>query len=467
MHTATTAQRPGLDAGVLFDADRDRFDPDQDGGIDDGTDDPLPPGSAFDPALGADDGIVVDHFPAARRSLRIAFVTETYPPEVNGVAITMAQVVQGLHRRNHEVQLVRPRQHRSDAAGQEVRFHEVLMRGLPVPRYPNLRMGVPSKRALVQQWSVQRPDVVHIATEGPLGWSALQAALHLKLPVCSDFRTNFHAYSKHYGIGWLHKPIMAYLRKFHNRCAATMVPTDALRRDLDASGFKRLQVVTRGVDTQQFNPQRRDANLRAQWGVGPDDLVVTCVGRVAAEKNLGVLFDAFEAIARHDPRARLVIVGDGPMRAELQARCPQAIFAGQRRGDDLAAHYASADLFLFPSLTETFGNVTTEALASGLPVLAFDHAAAAQLIRSGVNGQVVPFGDSAAFVQAARQMAADAELRRTLAQRGLKTAQSLDWERIVSAFEAVLVQAMRDSHAPHGLPFGLASHLPSQPQPQL
>ena len=175
--------------------------------------------------------LVIDNYPAAQRSLRIAFVTETYPPEVNGVAMTMARVVGGLHRRNHDVQLVRPRQDSRDEADRSVRFHEVLMRGLPIPRYPNLRMGAPSKRALVQLWSLRRPDVVHIATEGPLGWSALQAARHLKLPVSTDFRTNFHAYSRHYGIGWLHKPIMAYLRKFHNRAASTMVPTEALRRE--------------------------------------------------------------------------------------------------------------------------------------------------------------------------------------------------------------------------------------------
>src|SRR5574343_1270566 len=139
------------------------------------------------------DSILVDNYPAAQRSLRIAFVTETYPPEVNGVAMTLARIVEGLHRRNHDVQLIRPRQDASDSAERTVRFHEVLMRGLPIPRYPNLRMGVPSKKALVQLWSLHRPDVVHIATEGALGWSALQAALHLKLPVCSDCRTNFEA----------------------------------------------------------------------------------------------------------------------------------------------------------------------------------------------------------------------------------------------------------------------------------
>jgi len=397
------------------------------------------------PVAIAAEGLVIDNYPAAHRSLRIAFVTETYPPEINGVAMTMARIVEGMHARNHEVQLIRPRQDSSDAAATHARYGEVLMRGLPIPRYPNLRMGVPSKRALVQLWALHRPDVVHIATEGALGWSALQAARHLKLPVCSDFRTNFHAYSAHYGVGWLRKPIMAYLRKFHNLCASTMVPTEALADELQAQGFRHLTVVSRGVDTRQFHPLRRSAALREGWGLAADDLLVSCVGRLAQEKNLAVLLAAFEAIRQQQPRARLLLVGDGPQRAELQARCPEAIFAGQHRGEDLAAHYASADLFLFPSLTETFGNVTTEAMASGLPVLAFNYAAAGQVIRPGENGMLAPLADSAAFVQAALALAADAGQRQRLGAAARFSAEALDWDSIVARFETVLSAAMRNA----------------------
>ena len=386
----------------------------------------------------APETLVVDHFAAVQRSLRIAFVTETYPPEVNGVAMTVARIVEGLHRRNHDVQLIRPRQDTLDLAERSPRFHEVLMRGLPIPRYPNLRMGVPSKRALVQLWSVHRPDVVHIATEGALGWSALHAALHLKLPISSDFRTNFHAYSRHYGIGWLYKPIMAYLRKFHNRAHSTMVPTEALRLELETGGFKQLSVVSRGVDTQQFTPTRRSQSLREQWGLAPDDLALIHVGRIAPEKNLAALMAAYEAILRSQPSAKLIMVGSGPEQAALQARYPAVIFAGQRRGEDLASHYASADLFLFPSLTETFGNVTTEAMASGLALVAFDYAAAAQLIRSGDNGVLVPINDQAAFVSASLAAASDAGGRSRMGRLACQTASELDWASIVARFEAVL-----------------------------
>jgi glycosyltransferase involved in cell wall biosynthesis len=375
--------------------------------------------------------IVVANYPAAHRSMRISVVTETYPPEVNGVAMTLAQLVDGMHRRNHDVQLIRPKQDVGDAAGQGARFSEVLMRGMPVPYYPSLRMGVPSKRVLVKLWSTHRPDVVHIATEGPLGWSALQAARHLKLPVTSDFRTNFHAYSRYYGMGWLNKPIMAYLRKFHNQARCTMVPTEALRRELEGKGFRHLSVVTRGVDSQRFAPTHRSAALRASWGAGPDDLVV--------------LLATFEAVRSAVPGARLVLVGDGPLRAELQSQCPSATFAGHQSGRALAEHYASFDLFLFPSLTETFGNVTTEAMASGLPVVAFDHAAAAQLIRSGDNGLLAPCADAPAFMRGALALAGDTERRRAMGVQARQSACALDWDQIVARFEGVLSSVIYQS----------------------
>mgnify|MGYP000945775713 CR=1 FL=1 len=390
--------------------------------------------------------LVVEELLPAERTLRVAFVTETWPPEVNGVAMTVARVVDGLQRRRHEVQLLRPRQAAESTPATEPAgplLHEVLMRGLPIPRYPHLRMGMPCKRELVQRWSQQRPDVVHVATEGPLGWSALHAARHLKLPVTSDFRTNFHAYSRHYGIGWLRGPIMGYLRRFHNAAAVTMVPTEPLRRELEGAGFRHVRVVARGVDCRRFAPTRRSHALRAAWGVAEGDLVVACVGRLAPEKNLEVLVRAYQAIHAADARARLLLVGDGPMRDVLAARLPGAILAGSRHGDDLPAHYASADLFLFPSLTETFGNVTTEAMASGLPVVAFDYAAAAQMIRPGEQGVLVPFGDGDEFVRAAVALSASRACRQAMGEAARRRALVQDWDSVISRFEAELWLATR------------------------
>ena len=383
----------------------------------------------------------VKELPAPRHSRRLAVVTETYPPEVNGVAMSMARVVDELHRRNHDVQLIRPRQ-KPQSASSHPHVDEVLTRGLPVPLYPNLRMGVPSKRALVQLWAKHRPDVVHIATEGPLGWSALQAAQHLELPVTSDYRTNFHAYGRHYKVGLFSKAILGYLRKFHNRCDATMAPTEHIRRLLADQGFERLHAVGRGVDTQRFDPARRSDMLRGEWGAGPDDLVCGYVGRLAPEKNLAAVVAAFRALLRQHPRSRLVWVGDGPMRAELLARVPEAHFVGQRSGDDLATHYASLDVFLFPSLTETFGNVTTEALASGCAVAAFRSAAAGELIDTGLNGVLAQDESEAAFVAAALQAGQDLATRRRLGAGARRTALRLSWAEIVSQFETVLEDAI-------------------------
>lgn len=387
--------------------------------------------------------LLVEHLPSARPSLRVGLVTETYPPEINGVALTLSRLVNSLQARGHQVQLVRPRQ-APDAQPSAAPYplEQVLVRGLPIPKYPHLRMGLPAKKALVKQWTLQRPDVVHIATEGPLGWSALQAARKLKLPISTDFRTNFDAYSRHYGMGWLQKPIAAYLRKFHNLAHCTTVPTAALRATLAANRFERLHVVARGVDVANFNPAHRDNTLRTTWGVGPQDCVALYVGRLAPEKNLGLLARTFNAMQAVNPQLKPVVVGDGPARAELQALCPGALLVGNQSGAALAAHYASADCFVFPSLTETYGNVTPEALASGLAVLAFDHAAASDLVRTGHNGLLAPAGDSEAFVRQAVSLAANPSLVGQLRQHAPASVADRDWAHIAAQVEGIWLELL-------------------------
>lgn len=372
------------------------------------------------------------------RSLKVALVTETFPPEINGVAMTLGRLTQGLLDNGHSVQLVRPRQHRDEVALENRRQRELLVSGLPIPRYPGLRFGLPAGRALLTQWKADRPDIVHVATQGPLGWSAVSAARYLGLPVSSGFHTNFDAYSRHYGIGLLKPAIAGYLRNFHNRTDCTMAPTRALVRNLTVDGYHNVSLVSRGVDTRQFNPSQRSEALRASWGVGSKDLVVTCIGRMAAEKNLGAVLAAFAAIGQVRPEAKLLFVGDGPERATLMQRHPEHIFAGMRRGDDLAAHYASADLFLFPSLTETFGNVTSEALASGLGVVGYAYAAAEELIDNDANGITVPPGDEAAFIQAAVEMARHPNKLDGIRRAAAPSIAHLDWPRVHGAFIAAL-----------------------------
>lgn len=378
--------------------------------------------------------------PSMRPQLRIAVVTETYPPEVNGVAMTLGRLVNGLQVRNHQVQLIRPRQNDGDQPQPTATLSEHLQRGIALPRYEGLKMGLPAKAALTRLWTRQRPDVVQIATEGPLGWSALAAANKLRLPVASDFHTNFHSYSSHYGFGLLRRAIVAYLRKFHNKAAVTLVPTDGIRRELLAHGYENIEIIGRGVDTQLFHPGRRDAALRAQWGVGENETAVLYVGRLAAEKNLSLVFSAFDAMHQAHPATRLVLVGDGPERAGWQAKRPDAIFCGTQIGEALATHYASGDVFLFPSLTETWGNVTIEAMASGLAVVAYDCAAAEEIIRHGENGLKVAPEDQAAFIAQAVSLVSDVARQRRLGTAAAARAAQLSWDAIIDSFERVLLR---------------------------
>jgi glycosyltransferase involved in cell wall biosynthesis len=373
------------------------------------------------------------------RPLHAAMVTETYPPEVNGVARTIAITVEGLRARGHALTLVRPRQGQQDRALEESGFSEMLRPGVQIPRYSQLRMGLPSRRALLQAWQRDRPDVVHIATEGPLGWSALAAARKLGLPVASDFHTNFHAYSKHYGVAWLARPVAAVLRNFHNRCDCTMVPTDEMADELRHLGFERLRVVGRGVNATTFAPAKRRAALRAQWGAGEDDLVALCVSRFAPEKNFPLVIEAYEAMRRANPATRLVLVGDGPMLAELRKANTGSVIAGRLVNGELSAHYASADVFLFPSVTETFGNVTLEAAASGLAVVAYRYAAARQHLVHGHSGLLAEPGDRAGFIAQAERLAREPALARELGRAAREAAAPISWARITADFEAVLL----------------------------
>ena len=375
----------------------------------------------------------------ADRKLRIAVVTETYSPEINGVAMTISRMVEGLRQR-HVVELIRPRQNQQDNAKNELTLQEVLVRGFPIPRYPGLKLGLPAKQRLLKLWTEQRPDVVHLVTEGPLGSSALAAARKLGIPVSSDFHTNFHSYSQHYGFGWLQKTVAAHLRNLHNRTDATLVPTRELRDTLAQEGYQNLKVVARGVDTALFHPGKRSEELRAQWGVAEGEPVAIYVGRISAEKNLPLVVRTFKAMQAANPKLKLVLVGDGPVRAELQRQNPEYVFAGMRTGEDLAAHYASGDIFLFPSMTETYGNVTVEAMASGLAVVAYRYAAAAEHIIHEQNGLHAEFGNEEQFVVQACKLAIDMSRVHKMRIQAHQTMLSLDWQNIVDEFEQALAQ---------------------------
>jgi glycosyltransferase involved in cell wall biosynthesis len=395
--------------------------------------------------IAQDTPILVEHIEPAQRYLRVAVVTETWPPEINGVALTLSKLIHHLGTRHHTIQLIRPRQDKFDQGKENDGWSELLLKGLPIPKYPQLKLGLPSKKALLQAWSTKRPDLVHIATEGPLGWSALQAAKILRLPVTSDFRTNFHSYCQHYGVGWLTKPIVAYLRKFHNRTGFTMVPTQSMKHQLEAHGFKNLKVVARGVDTQLFHPNKRSELMRDSWGATANTTVLLSVGRLAAEKNLNLTLDTYQALKAAGRDVKMVFAGDGPMRNITEAKCSDAIFTGMCSHEQLAILYASADVLLFPSLTETFGNVTLEAMASATPVLAFDCAAASDLITNQVNGWLIDSTQPQAYIHRALDITRDPAAIRQARQHTRASIEHLGWDEIAQQVEGIFQTAIENN----------------------
>lgn len=376
--------------------------------------------------------------------MRYAIVTETYPPDVNGVALTVRELERGLRARGHEVGLVRPRRHRGERAA----AGELLAAGMRLPCYAGLRFGLPAAARLRRCWRRKRPDAIYIATEGPLGWSAMRAATALGIPVASGFHTRFDHYVRDYGAALLQPLARSWLRRFHNRSAATLVPTRELQAELAALGFEHVLHLPRAVDTLRFDPVHRDDALRARWGLGPDGLAVAYVGRVAAEKNLDLAIRAYRALQALRPDARFVWVGDGPALAAIREANPDFVYCGVQRGEALARHFASSDLFLFPSLSETFGNVTIEAMASGVATVAYRHGAAAEHLRHGVHGAAIAPHDEGAFIDAACRLSLEDQARRRMGAAARGAVQALRPAQVAADFDAILQGiARRGSHA--------------------
>ena len=348
--------------------------------------------------------------------------------------MTLNRLVNGLSQLGHQVHVIRPRQFKGDGRTKPEGYTESLVVGVPIPGYDILKMGVAGYNKLYRNWKSFQPDVVHIATEGPLGMQALFSALRNKIPVVSSFHTNFHSYGKHYHLGWLTGIGLAGLKYFHNHTRLTLVPSEDLRQDLMKLGFKYLKIMGRGVDTRLFSPSRRDPLLRKAWGVKEDQPVLIYVGRLAGEKNIPLAVRAYETVKPLRPDMKFVLVGDGPARAAIEKAHPELIFAGMKQGEDLARHYASGDVFLFPSATETFGNVVTEAMASGLAVLGYNYAAPGQFIEHGINGWLAPFDDSEAFLKQSRQIFETPSTWPAVRENARATAEKLGWETILDSY---------------------------------
>ncbi|MDR7331272.1 glycosyltransferase [Roseateles asaccharophilus] len=356
--------------------------------------------------------------------MRIGYVAETLPPDVLGDSPSADQRLRHLRSAGHAVQLIRPRR----------------------PGEPPRRdadewcCGLTTPGALRSLWrdARMRPDIVHVATPGPLGWAALRAAHAEGIPASADFRIRAS------GPGWLRAALLSYLRRLHAMAAGSFVATAELARELDARGFERLFVLGRGVDTRLFSPTRRDAALREHWRASAAERVLLYVGPLTEEHNAGVALQMFARLGARRPGLRRVVVGDGPLRARLEREHPGVRFAGSLAGHALARHYASADVLLFPSLDDGCSHVVLEAQASGLAVAAFDRGAAARHVRDGVNGCLAATCDGLAgleafFDAATRALEASAPDGPLRTQARLAGCQA-DWGDVLRRFEQQLEQ---------------------------
>ncbi len=379
--------------------------------------------------------------------MKIDIVTDTFAPNVNGVAMTLGRLTDGLKRRGHRVHVI----HTGEIAGPG----ETCSASVPLPGYKEVRVGLPEPFKLRARWIRKRPDAIYVATESPLGKSALKAANALGIPVASGFHTNFHQYMEQYRMGGLQPVAMAYLRRFHQRADCTLTPSQDVVDKLLAEGFTNVHVLGRGVDTELYAPGKRCEALRAAWGARPGTPVAVIVGRVAAEKNFELAMLAFEQMRQAVPDVQCVVVGDGPLREKLAERYTWVRFAGVQLGEDLAKHYASADVLLFPSETETFGNVLLEAMASGLVTVSYDYAAAALHVRSGENGLKAGKGNADGFLKHA---VASLTIRPNHGLRiaAREVAESLGWEQVVKEFEFRLESITGNKPSPAPAPGRLA-----------
>ncbi len=300
--------------------------------------------------------------------MRVAIITENFLPKLDGVTRTLAHLLEHLQAKGHQALLLGPECGMDEYAGAEV----VGTAGLPLPFYPELKFNF-FRPLFLRRLNEFQPDIVHIVDPVVLGATGLAIARLLNKPLVSSYHTNLATYCGHLGLSFLVKPTWSYTRFLHNQCALTFCPSPSTAAILRARGFERLRIWPRGIDTTLFRPTNRSSELRASWledRANPEQkTILLYVGRVSWEKNLRLLINAYRTMDHE--RCHLVMVGDGPALPEIQQELIDVpvTFTGYLSGQELAVAYASADLFAFPSYTETFGQVVLEAMASALPVV--------------------------------------------------------------------------------------------------
>lgn len=363
--------------------------------------------------------------------MRLAFVTDTYLPEINGVTTVLRMIRRLIAGRGHELLFVAPDYPECAEPDQVV----VRRASVPCPSYPAVRLSSPFGSDVFRTLDRFVPQLVHVVTEGPLGAIGRRYALRRGRPLVTSFHTDFPRYAGRYLGPWAETVARGYLRRFHGPAVITQTPSAATRADLVALGLPRTVVWGRGVESDRFTPARRSEVQRGALGA-TGKVVVLHVGRLAVEKDPHVLIEAFQRVYEAVGSETLFCVaGDGPRAEALREALPFARHFGFLERDALADLYAAADLFVFPSPTETCGLVTLEAMASGLPVISADRGGVLENVRHGINGLVVATGDGRQFAEAVIGLIRDPVQRIAMAQAARAFAVGRDWTREIDDLE--------------------------------
>ena len=357
--------------------------------------------------------------------MRVALVTENFLPKLDGVTRTLAMLLEYLKRHGHQAVVIGPEGSPRRYAGARV----FGARGIPLPFYPELRFCLPEP-VLETRVCLFHPDVIHVVEPVILGAAGITWGGRLGVPVVSSYHTNLAAYCSYFNLGMFMEPMWLYRRYLHNQCARTLCPSPSTRQELTNRGFTQVEVWSRGVDTQLFTPERQSLAWRRRICGYEEERrsIVLYVGRLSHEKNLMALVSAYTAVETSS--THLVVVGDGPARADLEHALAghNATFTGYLSGEALAEAYASADVFAFPSVTETFGQVVLEAMASHLPVVAFDSEGIRDQVRDGQTGFLAPLGDRRGFTRALSILVDAPELRQSIGAEAYALAIRRRWE---------------------------------------
>lgn len=388
---------------------------------------------------------------------RVALFTGAYNHIADGVSLTLNRLVDFLERHGTEVLVFAPTV--DDAP---VNHHGTLVAipSVPAPGRPEYRISLGISSEAQRRLEAFQPSLIHIATPDVLGYQALQLGQEWGLPVVSSYHTHFSSYLKYYHLDMLEGMLWKYLRWFYSQCEHVYVPSPSIAADLRRHSITDgLRLWRRGVDTTRFSPDHRSAAWRRQHGIGEDEVVVSFVSRLVWEKGLDVYADVIERLEAKGIPHRSMIVGDGPVRDELEARLSRTIFTGHLSGHDLTQAYASSDVFLFPSDTETFGNVTLEAMASGVPTVCADATGSNALVEDGTTGVLAPAGDVDAFFDAVKHLTTHAERRTQMGRAAREAARRYDWETVLSHMDRYYDEILR--------PAAFAGDGASVPEPTL